>query len=1443
MADLSPGDFVNHRYQVVRCLGRGAMGTVYLAADVLKVHRLVAMKILRSENLDDPDMWSKGEYQALIRLRHPNLARVYDFGRIQGRKDFFIVSEFIRGQDLLTATRNIPFDELLDIVAQVCRSLEYIHSQGYVHFDIKPDNILVTREQSVGEEQGSKVMWNADPPTGSSHTASGPPRVKLIDFGLAEKITGTFDFAIKGTFNYVAPEIIRGQTPDKRADLYSFGVTLFQILTGRLPFLTEEGKSVAREGNAWRERLRRILDDQPQYLSQVLVRLLEDNPALRFSSAREIIQSLNAGSGRCYQIETAETQASYLYCSRLIGRRKELNHLKNEADVIFGTGFQGVAEAEAGADGGEEGAAGAAAAAPAPLRRVPLLQVSGEIGIGKSRLLEEFTHFLRMREIPIYVGNCYETSKDAYQPFREIITEAALALGRDALLYQKFAGPMLMLCPKLRTAQDDPEGDAAFRPDKDRVYFVDRLAHFLIESAASQPFVMIINNLHWADEPSVELLGYLATEMAKAQEASPSGLPLMLISTMRLDEQLSDPLRDLLKGMREEGKMRELTVRRFTRAQIAELIHHMLQIEEIPTSFLNRLEERTSGNPLFIVETLKGLQEEGIIHRDGAAWKIRGGEDLARVEIPHGLEAILLRRVRMLDPQQQALLQALAVYDKPVSGRLLERFPDFVSLKVTEELRELEERGMVEKQLDGGRLLFSICQPKLREIIYSYVPEEPRKVLHGTIADALANEHQGRLEEIIEDLAWHYQRSDRAGKALELTVQAGDLSRKIYAHERAIEHYRHVLLQTEGDPRYRTIWLQTHEKVGDIGVISGDYDLAESSYDTLLQMEGCNEFGVIDRCRVLRKRGKLDEIQGEYDRALRNYNAAQNLIDENSTLERAGEERICIYSAIGWVYVCMGKYEKAMKISIDALRLTSSDGETSEHAMIYGTIGSANYFKGSIEQAIEYHSRALKIRENLEDVPEIIVCLNNLGASHLANAEHMEALKHFGQALSTAAEIGDAFGRAMSLHHLADTYASLGMFAKAEPYLEESLQLSRQYRMRFLNNQNYVLRGRLRRQERQLAKAEGDLFRAMGVFAKQGNRWGLAVCLYEISELHLERGNVEEALKLAREGYANANSLKIDALEARGQLLEARTLRVSQNPLPEQIFELLESARKLLEGSKRVDLLGEIEQERGEALVKLRRLEEARKAYARSEEWFGEIADRLPSDLSRAYLEWRQVGDKAEGGRRFKEVPDAAGPLPDTAIIANGSVKGVTPPSTVVPATANGSGGAPDVRDEMLKLASLLQEAGQNVSSRILVDKVLSCLVQATGAEDAFLLSRNGDDVRIVSAMNRRSERLKSPAARICLEALEDVIDSGDAILAPRILDDAAVQAYEALYRNNITSLAVVPLRVDGACRGAVYLNNPRPEHLDAPAGSMLLASYCNLLNLILPRFAAVSAG
>ncbi|MGA1487898.1 MAG: serine/threonine-protein kinase PknK [Planctomycetota bacterium] len=1424
---FAAGEFISNRYRVLEKLGAGAMGTVYLVEDIVRTHRKVALKILKSETLDDTEVWSKGEYEALTRLRHPNLARVHDFGRIADSDDYYIVSEYIRGHDLFSATRDLGEEPLHDVIVQVCRALEYIHTQGYVHFDIKPENILVTFDRSIGTEESSKVMWSPDAPP-PSDPGSGPPRVKLIDFGLAEQLSGTFDFAIKGTLNYVAPEIIQGRNPDKRADLYSLGVTLFQIMTGKVPFIGDEGAAVARERVNWREEIREALSGQPAYVADILVRLLEDRPERRFNSAREIIQALNAGAGRHFQIETAETQVSYLYCSRLVGRRTELNRLRDEAEAIFQEPRPRVA-----ADGSRGGTSVVTKLLrEGSRRRAPMILISGEIGIGKSRLFEEFSHFLKMREVPVHVGNSYETASDPYQPFRELIEQLALSIGLDSEAFLKHAPAVTRLCPKLRSGDAASGSGAGYRPDKERLFFIDSLASFIVEAAAVRPCVVNLNNLHWMDDASTELLARLTQAIETADAARTTPLPLLLLGTLRSDESLPESLRTLLKEMREESRVREVALRRFNRAQIAELMHHMLAVEEIPRGFLDRLEERTSGNPLFIVEILKVLQEEGIIARDGDSWKIRPGTDLQRVEMPQGIEAILLRRVKVLDPERRGILQWMAVYDKPMSIKLIGRIPGPASIGPRRALTELENRGMTIKVIDGGKPLYTIAQPKLREIVYEDIPEDRRRELHGHLADALRAEYEGHEEVILEDLASHYQSSDRAGKALEYTIRAGDALRKIFAHKRAIDHYRHALRQIEGDPEHLATWCETHEKIADGATIAGDYEVAQASYELLLDLEE-GDLGHRDRARLLRKKGKLDEIQGDYARALRGYKEAAELLQDAESVEDRSES-VRVHSSLAWVHVCLGQYEKAMSISSEALRLAEELDQQSEHAMIFSTIGSASFFRGHFEEAVEFHTRALEIRERMENAPEIIISLNNLGEAYMASGEYMEALRHFEQACSAAEEIGDAFGRAMALHRLAEVHLRLGANDEAARFLDDSLKLSRDYRMRFLNTRNYLLRGRLNRHLDKLSKAEADLFRALGVFARQGSRLNVAECLLEVAEIHALRGDCDQALQLIQEAVGNAVGLNVTILEAKARLLACRVEREAGRAPAEELLDRLQMIADLLDGTKSTELLAAVQLELAEIHVQGRNLEEARSSYRAAENTLREVVDRLPHKYRDSYLALHHITGTPSGESRVavrevgldREEPMRASDRGDRTIVVR------KPSETPSPAR-------PDQERELLRITTLLQELGQGANVCAMLPKVLNCLIQGSGAETGMLLLRRGDEVRLLGAYNRRGEPLRQAGDRICLEALELAWDTGDAILAPRVVDDPRVGEFEALYENDVASLAVLPVRLDSSHRAAVYLVNADTEQLAQPAGGPLLVSYQNLLALMLPRVVA----
>ncbi|HVR73271.1 MAG TPA: tetratricopeptide repeat protein [Planctomycetota bacterium] len=1443
MQELQPNETVCNRYKVLRKLGAGAMGSVYLCEDSVENNIKVALKILISDNLDDQDIWAKGEYEALTRLRHPNLARVYNFGRIGESKDYFIVSEFIKGIDLFSATEYLHYDELVDIIVQICRALEYIHSQGYVHFDVKPDNILVTRYKTVGIKEGSKVQYNEVDLATSKRSMFAKPNVKLIDFGLAEKITGSFNFAIKGTLNYLAPEILNGQTPDKRADLYSLGVTLYQVTNRDLPFYQEvtnfSGPPITKRSDLFGIHMKK----HPEFLRTIILKLIEERPEDRFQSAKEVTQFINKHSEYHFDIETAETRASYFYSPRLVGRRREMNLLKEYHERAFfphrwkeSIVAAGVKEKDV-APAAEDGAGEDTLEVGDPIPAAPegesegsshieeraavvecpaLLLVSGEMGSGKSRLLEEFQHFLKLNDISLVVGSCYEGNSKAYQPFVEVLRQLVYAFGLDSEFFKKYRQEFWKLLPELKAQRvSDEDKDSSHRLDKEKLYFIERISQLLLEAAQLSPYVLVINNLHWVDEASVD---FLETFLRRVGEVHQKGeqLGLLVIASLRPEELPLESARELLEKLKRGGQCRDIPIRRLKHTQIQEFLRAMLNFTDVPDAFVQKLEQKTGGNPLFIVETLKALQDDGVIKNVGDGWVIKA-TNYDRIEIPQRMEDLLEKRLGRLGAKKRELVEVLSVIDKPANPKFLQKMKRFEDMAILVELRDLEQGGIITKIFEGGKLHFQITQPKVREILYSRIPEENRRKYHGEVGAAFQELYSGREDEILEELAYHFQRSDQTLKALDLAIKAGDRLKGIYANDRAYEYYMYVLEKVEGDREHLDLWVETHEKLGDLCTTMGRYDMADRSYHTLLEPDVLKALDALRVVKIFLARGRVFEIQGDYEHALKCFKDARNYL---AGFKRGDlvVERIRVFNSIGWVYVCMGKYEKAMAISLEALRVMEGGPERIEHAMVYNTIGSANSYKGNIREAIEYHRRSLHIKENLENIPEITISLNNLGGAYMAGAEYGEAAEHFQRALKTSDETGDPYGKAVTLHNFARLYFAVGQPEKGWEALDESLRLSKVYNMRYLNIQNYLVRGKALRDEEEYTKAEGNYFRALAAFTKQGNRWGLCTILINISELHRLRGHLEEARVMLDEAKRYAKDLDIHNLRAFCAIEEARLVRESGEEGLVQSVKLLEEAMVLAEKCDHAELWGEVNYEMGETLVRQRRLREATQCYKASEERFGEVLENLPEEfresyrthLKKRYRDWKS-GSKANkqaskaDAPGTPQVPEAASPDANTAFTAENSLRRVN------------------------ELMVLLCSGGP---LKDFLGRILEQILSVWKGSEAYLLGINGQDLMVEVARAASGEALVEPEKVLCIPLIERVLADQCSILLGDVADDPEVAKLLDEEKITASSLAIIRFSTGPGRLGVLYVVNPQLQRGGGEGNLWVIQPFLNLVPL-----------
>jgi eukaryotic-like serine/threonine-protein kinase len=270
MSSLHPGDLLDH-YRIENLVARSGMASIYRAADE-KDGRAVAIKIPHAEVESDPLLFDRFKREEEIgqRLNHPGVMKVFADDQ---RSRIYMVMEWVDGQllrKILSGQKKLPVDRAVRITIQICEALDYIHEQGVVHRDLKPENIMVDADDHI----------------------------KLIDFGIAgaegtRRLTFAKFTQSMGTPDYISPEQVKSKRGDRRTDLYSLGVMLYEMLTGEVPFKGPNAFAIMNDRMVNNPVPPRELDPSitPQ-LQEIVYRAMERNPANRYATAREFASDL-----------------------------------------------------------------------------------------------------------------------------------------------------------------------------------------------------------------------------------------------------------------------------------------------------------------------------------------------------------------------------------------------------------------------------------------------------------------------------------------------------------------------------------------------------------------------------------------------------------------------------------------------------------------------------------------------------------------------------------------------------------------------------------------------------------------------------------------------------------------------------------------------------------------------------------------------------------------------------------------------------------------------------------------------------------------------------------------------------------------------------------------------------------------------------------------------
>ena len=777
-------------YRVIKKLGAGGMGEVYLAEDT-RLDRKVALKLLPIEFTQDVGRVRRfmQEAKAASALNHPNIITVYDIG--ESEAGHFIAMELVVGRTLraVIAEDNTP-ETLLTLGHQITKALSAAHDAGITHRDIKPDNIMVRDDGYV----------------------------KILDFGLARLVPAglgeeaatlaqqTQPGQLMGTIKYMSPEQARGEAVSQPSDIFSLGLIFYELATGRHPFTAASLVGL----------LNAIIADTPAAPSHF-------NPQLSFELERLVLQMLNKEA--CERPTAAEvnacieaarrgaatgTQGEALHQSprlplstsprrHTVGRERE----RHELHAAFNT-----------ASGG----------------RGSLLCVAGEPGIGKTTLVEDFLDELAAdRQSTIARGRCSErlAGTGAYLP----LLEALESLLQSDL---RIAATMRQLAPTWYAqvvSLSDESGESARLLAEVKAASQERmkreLANFLQATAQTGPLVIFFDDLHWADVSTIDLLSFLAGKF--------DTMRVLIVTTYRPSDMLlaKHPFLQIKPDLQARGLCRELQLEFLTEAEIAEYLTLEFPDNRFPAEFPQLIHAKTEGSPLFMADLVRYLRDRGAIAQTSGAWALANTLPDIERELPESVRGMIERKIAQLGEDDRKLLTAASVQGYEFDSAVVARVLEIDAADVEESLEALERvhafvRLMEEREFPDRTLTqrYRFIHVLYQNALYAQLRPTRRVQLSGAVARALEGYWGEQSAGVANELAVLHEAAREFGLSAKYFHIAAQNASQLFASQEAVQLARRGLAMVETLPEGR----ERNERELSLQVVLGNTLIATIGY-------------------------------------------------------------------------------------------------------------------------------------------------------------------------------------------------------------------------------------------------------------------------------------------------------------------------------------------------------------------------------------------------------------------------------------------------------------------------------------------------------------------------------------------------------------------------------------------------------------------------------------
>jgi class 3 adenylate cyclase/tetratricopeptide (TPR) repeat protein len=667
-----------------------------------------------------------------------------------------------------------------------------------------------------------------------------------------------------------------------------------------------------------------------------------------------------------------------------------------------------------------------------------IFAVSGEPGVGKSRLKLEVQRKAKDLGVGWYEAKCFILTRDsAYHSFRELTCELLRLEPNPSAKNAQDASE------RLRTFHLDPASEYLIRdliglPDsrldpvmldaqkKKKAFFM-AMKKLLIEASHRERLILYFEDLHWMDALSLELLHFL---MSLTQSN-----PVMIYASFRPD---------FSHDWASQSNFNQISLRPLQSEECLDLVRELLDIHTLPPALENIVLTRADGNPLYIEEIIKSLIESEDLQKTNTGWHLQ--DDLTPTEIPSTVQGLIASRIDKLDETEKIFLQYAAVIGREFSPELLDLAlggrPEIELI-----LEKLKKRELIhERNLDTGKVVFIFKHALVQEVTYQGILRKKRRLYHERVA--LAIEHlthaldRQAADEYVEMLAHHFLQAELSSKATHYLSLAGDKLKSSFNHKDAIKHYRVAIELIEATPH--------NSEIDPNLILKLYYDVA-----------------------FLHMKTEPDTAEKYFRQILAHPQAAHDPV-----------RKARVFRAMSEIAKDRGQIEEALQLQHHALEVSQKYGDKEGEIRTFKTMGNALALRrDSFDQAIEHLSRGLEgarqlkqpilvaeflndisilyIDRNLLDsaeaalqqviesaqrenklIPVLVNSTINMGVIHYYRANYRDALKCWEESTTLALKLGDLKNYMISRHNVGEILREFGKIPDALAAFQESYQMA-----------------------------------------------------------------------------------------------------------------------------------------------------------------------------------------------------------------------------------------------------------------------------------------------------------------------------------------------------------------------------------------------------------------